>query len=162
MSILLIRDTMRHDVKNGNAEMKRDVVSLEGEAKEYSVKKYSIWEKAHLALLSSFMSGLVAGLAGFGGGVTDTTTMILLGVPTHIAVGTSELAMTLTNIAGVIAHGLLKNIDLGYAIPLTIGTIFGAQLGCFVVKRIKERNLKILISSVAFIFGIRMMFFLFF
>jgi len=45
--------------------------------------EYTIW-KTGLILLSSFTGGLVTGLAGLGGGITDTTTMILLGVPARI------------------------------------------------------------------------------
>jgi uncharacterized membrane protein YfcA len=112
-------------------------------------------------VVSSLMSGLVTGLVGLGGGITDTTTMMLLGIPSHIAVASSEFAMALTNGAGVITHGLLQNINLGYAVPITIGTIIGAQIGVLVAKRTKQRTLKMLLSVVSLLFSIRLILSLF-
>jgi uncharacterized protein len=109
-----------------------------------------------LIVISSLLSGLVTGLVGLGGGITDTTTMMLLGIPSHIAVASSEFAMALTNGAGVITHGFLQNIYFDYAIPVTIGTIIGAQIGVMLAKRAKQRTLKLLLSVVSFLFSIRL------
>jgi len=38
--------------------------------------------------------------------------MILLGIPTHIAVASSEFAMAITNGVGVVTHGLLNNLSI--------------------------------------------------
>jgi len=107
-------------------------------------------------VISSLLSGLVTGLVGLGGGITDTTTMMLLGIPSHIAVASSEFAMALTNGAGVITHGLLQNIHIGYAIPVTIGTIIGAQVGVLVAKRTKQKTLKLLLSVISLLFSLRL------
>jgi uncharacterized membrane protein YfcA len=120
-----------------------------------NVFKYKI-RKPGLIVLSSLLSGLVTGLAGLGGGITDTTTMMLLGVPAHIAVASSEVAMALTNGAGVITHGILQNIPVDYALPITIGTIIGAQIGVFVAKRIKQKTLRLILTVVSLLFSIRM------
>ncbi|HDQ05924.1 MAG TPA: sulfite exporter TauE/SafE family protein [Candidatus Bathyarchaeota archaeon] len=109
-----------------------------------------------LIVISSLLSGLVTGLVGLGGGITDTTTMILLGIPAHIAVASSEFAMALTNGAGVITHGLLQNINIGYAIPITIGTIVGAQVGVLAAKRTKQKYLKTLLYVVSLFFSVRL------
>ena len=109
-------------------------------------------------MLSSFMGGIVTGLAGLGGGITDVTSMILLGVPTHIAVATSEFAMALTNGVGVITHGLLNNLLLDYAIPITIGTIIGAQVGCHLTKRVNAKSIRTILFAIAIIAGVRLIF----
>jgi uncharacterized membrane protein YfcA len=109
-----------------------------------------------LIVVSSLLSGLVTGLVGLGGGITDTTTMMLLGIPSHIAVASSEFAMALTNGAGVITHGFLQNIHLDYALPITIGTIVGAQIGVLVAKRTKQKTLKMILSVVSLLFSIRL------
>lgn len=114
-----------------------------------------------LALLSSFAGGLFTGLVGLGGGITDTTTMILVGVPPHIAVASSEFAMALTNGAGVITHGIIQNILWEYAIPLTIGTFIGAQIGVLAAKRVKGQTLISILSVTALILGIRLILLLF-
>jgi len=103
----------------------------------------------------------VTGLSGLGGGITDTTTMILLGVPPHVAVASSELAMALTNGVGVAAHGILHNILFEYAVPLTLGTVVGAQLGSSLSRRVKAKFLKRTLSLIAFLLGLRLIFFLF-
>jgi hypothetical protein len=117
---------------------------------EYQIRRPS------LIVISSLMSGLVTGLVGLGGGITDTTTMILLGIPSHIAVASSEVAMALTNGAGVITHGFLQNINTGYVIPITIGTIIGAQVGVLVAKRTKQKTLKAILVAVSLIFSFRL------
>jgi len=117
---------------------------------EYNIRKPSF------IVISSLLSGLVTGLAGLGGGITDTTTMMLLGVPAHIAIASSELAMALTNGVGVLTHGLLQNIPWDYALPVTIGTIIGAQIGVIFAKRTKQKTLKTILTLIAMFFSVRL------
>jgi uncharacterized membrane protein YfcA len=161
ISLLLVRNRMRCAVPTTKSESgtnqgwKRRKVDSSNQVFEYVIRSPGF------ALISSFLSGLVGGLAGLGGGITDTTTMILLGVPAHIAVASSEFAMALTNGAGVVAHGLLQNILWEYAIPLTVGTFFGAQLGVWASKRCKAQTLTTILVAIAFVLGLRLFLLLF-
>jgi len=161
ISLLLIRNrrTAASSKKNSQQgtgrEWKRTKIDSSNQTFEYVIRKPGF------ALISGFLSGLVGGLAGLGGGITDTTTMILLGVPPHIAVASSEFAMALTNGIGVIAHGILQNILLEYAVPLTIGTFIGAQLGVLASKRAKGGTLTKILSAIALILGLRLILLLF-
>jgi hypothetical protein len=56
--------------------------------------------KPGFIVLSSLLSDLVTELAGLYGGITDTTTMMLLGIPAHIAIASSDFAMAHTNGTG--------------------------------------------------------------
>lgn len=141
--------------QNTGKEWKRKKIDSLNQIFEYTIRKPS------LALISSFAGGLVTGLVGLGGGITDTTTMILLGVPPHIAVATSEFAMAVTNGIGVLAHGILQNILWDYALPLTIGTFFGAQIGVLATKRVKGETLTKMLSAIALILGLRLILLLF-
>ncbi len=105
---------------------------------------------------SSFGSGFVSGLAGLGGGITDTTTMILLGVPPYIACPTSEFAMAITNIIAVITHALMGNMIWEAAIPLMCGAIVGAQIGAHYSKRLKNRTLIYILVGFAWFAAIRL------
>ena len=134
---------------------RRRITDSSGKVFRYVIRK------PVFTLLSSFSGGLVTGLSGLGGGITDTTTMILLGVPPHVAVASSELAMALTNGVGVAAHGILHNILFEYAVPLTLGTVVGAQLGSSLSRRVKAKFLKRTLSLIAFLLGLRLIFFLF-
>jgi uncharacterized membrane protein YfcA len=111
-----------------------------------------------LALASSFVGGIITGLAGLGGGITDVSTMILLGIPTHIAVASSEFAMAITNGVGVVAHGLLNNLLLEYAIPITMGTVIGAQLGCALAKRVKGKTIRNILAIIAVLSALRLIY----
>ncbi len=108
------------------------------------------------ALVSSFGSGFVSGLAGVGGGITDTTSMILLGVPPHIAAPTSELAMAFTNIMAVITYTLMGNIVWEASIPLMCGAIIGGQIGAHYSKRIKSHILIYILVGFALFAAIRL------
>lgn len=134
--------------KGGDRTWRRRRVDSWGRIFEYSV------DKPYLTFVSSFAGGLVTGLCGLGGGITDTMTMIILGVSPHIAVASSEFAMALTNGTGVVAHGLLNNILIGYAFPITVGTIVGAQVGSFFAKRVREKTLRKILALIAFFMGL--------
>ncbi len=156
LSLLMLRDirkkspcTSTETEATGNG-WNRTVNDSTNKVFEYKIRRPSF------IVLSSLLSGLVTGLVGLGGGITDTTTMMLLGIPSHIAVASSEFAMALTNGAGVITHGFLQNIHIGYAIPITIGTIIGAQIGVLVAKRTNQKTLKMLLSVVSLLFSIRL------
>lgn len=157
ISLLLVRN---REVTSSLARNKETSMTGKGWRRRMSDSSNRVFEYAirrpSLALISSFMGGLVTGLAGLGGGITDTTTMILLGVPPHIAVASSEFAMALTNGTGVIAHGILQNILLEYAVPLTIGTILGAQMGILAAKRTKGATLTKILFAIAFLLGLRL------
>jgi len=121
-------------------------------------QEVSYLRKPHFVLLSSFLGGITTGLCGLGGGIIDVSTMILLGIPPHIAAASSEFAMALTNGVGVLSHGLLNNILFEYAVPLTIGTVIGAQIGCLLAKRVNGRIIRRALSILAIFAGLRLIF----
>lgn len=158
LSLLMLRDLRKRTCFTENEQMNTASQIGWGRTVKDSMNhvfQYKIRKPGFIAL-SSLLSGLVTGLAGLGGGITDTTTMMLLGVPAHIAVASSEFAMALTNGAAVITHGLFQNISIEYAIPITIGTIIGAQVGVLVAKRTKQNTLKAILSIIALLFSLRM------
>jgi len=164
LSILLIirKDTVAVEPKDSGVKRHnqkrvwtRKKIDSDGKTYSYKIKR------PVMIFLSSFAGGLVTGFAGLGGGITDTSTMILLGIPSHIAVASSEFAMALTNGAGLLAHGLLDNLLLEYAIPLTFGTIVGAQVGAFLCKYVKGAIIRKVLIVLALIAGIRLLVFAF-
>jgi uncharacterized membrane protein YfcA len=141
--------------ESSTREWNRTVTDHKGRAVTYALRN------PLLALASSFVGGLVTGLAGLGGGITDVSSMILLGIPTHIAVASAEFAMAITNGVGVITHGLLNNLLLEYAIPITIGTIIGAQIGVVLGRRVKGKTIRNLLALLAIISALRLIYFSF-
>jgi hypothetical protein len=157
LSLLMLRNLRKRSFSTKNKESD---MTCNGWGRKVSDSMNKVFEykirRPGLIMVSSLLSGLVTGLAGLGGGITDTTTMILLGVPAHIAVASSEFAMALTNGAGVITHGFFQNISIEYAIPITIGTIIGAQVGVLLAKRTNQKTLKLILSVVSLLFSIRL------
>lgn len=142
--------------------MKKSISWNNKQLKKVHPKKFQYSIHTLISILtSSFLGGFMTGLVGLGGGITDTSTMLLLGISPHIAVASSEFAMALTNVVGVITHGFLNNILLEYALPLTIGTIIGAQVGCLMCKRVKASFIRKVIVLITFVVGLRLIFSLF-
>ena len=157
LSLLMLRNLRKRSFSTKNKESD---MTCNGWGRKVSDSMNKVFEykirRPGLIMVSSLLSGLVTGLAGLGGGITDTTTMILLGVPAHIAIASSEFAMALTNGAGVITHGFFQNISIEYALPITIGTIIGAQVGVLLAKRTNQKTLKLILSVIALLFSIRL------
>jgi uncharacterized membrane protein YfcA len=161
ITVMLIRSKRKPESpvtipgESGTREWNRIRVDHKGRAVSYALKN------PLLALGSSFVGGIVTGLAGLGGGITDVSSMILLGIPTHIAVASSEFAMAITNGVGVITHGLLNNLLIEYAIPVTVGTVIGAQLGCALANRVKGKTIRNILAVLAILSALRLLFFFF-
>jgi uncharacterized membrane protein YfcA len=161
ITIMLIRSKRKPESpvtipgESETREWNRIRVDHKGRAVSYALKN------PLLALGSSFVGGIVTGLAGLGGGITDVSSMILLGIPTHIAVASSEFAMAITNGVGVITHGLLNNLLIEYAIPVTVGTVIGAQLGCAFANRVKGKTIRNILAVLAILSALRLLFFFF-
>ncbi|MBS7636307.1 sulfite exporter TauE/SafE family protein [Candidatus Bathyarchaeota archaeon] len=127
-----------------------DVISCGG----FNLSKRAIC----LCLLTSFVSGFVAGMLGAGGGTIDMIAMVLvLGMSPYIATGTSEFGMALTNTAALIPHIFLGNVVLQMAVPITIGAVIGAQLGPSISRRMKVATLRKILGAVLIVVGIRML-----
>lgn len=158
ITIILIRSKRKPECpvsipgESGTREWIRNGIDHKGRAFNYTLTN------PILALTSSFVGGIITGLAGLGGGITDVSTMILLGIPTHIAVASSEFAMAITNGVGVVAHGLLNNLLLEYAIPITMGTVIGAQLGCALAKRVKGKTIRNILAIIAVLSALRLIY----
>jgi uncharacterized membrane protein YfcA len=142
----------KSEANKTSMEWTRNRIDSSGKAFKYTLRSL------HLALASSFLGGLMTGLSGLGGGIADVSTMILLGIPPHIAVASSEFAMAVTNGVGVVAHGFLNNILFEYAIPITIGTVIGAQMGCSLAKRVKGKTIGKILSLIAVLAGLRLVY----
>lgn len=161
ITIFLLRSKIKPEApisipgERSTREWNRTVIDHKGRSVSYALKN------PLLALASSFVGGLVTGLAGLGGGITDVSSMILLGIPTHIAVASAEFAMAITNGVGVVTHGLLNNLLLEYAIPITIGTVIGAQIGVVFGRRVEGKTIRKLLAVIAIISALRLIYFFF-
>jgi len=114
-----------------------------------------------LSQFASVLSGVATGLFGIGGGTVDTTVMILIGIPPHVAVATAVFGMTITKIMGVFSHLALGNILPEYGVPLAVGATIGGQFGPRISRRIQPSMLRKALSIIVLLIGLRMIMFLF-
>ncbi len=78
----------------------------------------------------SMVTGLLAGFLGVGGGFIRMPALVyVIGVPTHIAVGTDLFEIVISSGYGALTHGLKGNVDILVALVMHTGAAIGAQLG---------------------------------
>jgi len=82
--------------------------------------------------------GFFSGMLGIGGGIILNPTLIKLGIPPIVTVGTSVAQMVGATISGFIAHLRLKNIDLKLGSVLVLSGFIGGGLGVFLTKILEE------------------------
>lgn len=132
----------------------RTIIDREG--KEY---RYRANVRAGAAL--SVVVGFLSSFLGIGGGVVHVPLLVaILGFPTHIATATSHfvlafmaLVATLTHVfAGTFHHGL----GLRRAAALSVGVVFGAQLGAKLSRRLSGKVIQRLLSAGLFLLGFRL------
>lgn len=90
-----------------------------------------------------FVSGVMAGLFGIGGGFVQTPAMIkLFRIPPQIATSTSLFILVITSFTGFISHFLIGNVMWSRALPLVAAFALGALGGNLIKKRQNPQGLK--------------------
>lgn len=129
---------------------RRKITDSDGDIFEYNAN-------VNLGLVLSFFGGLASGLLGIGGGAVMVPVLHLtMNFPMHITVATSMFIMIFTTISGALTHFSFGNVRVDYAIFLSIGVIFGAQLGAYFSKKVSGKNLRRIFGVILFLVSIRM------
>jgi uncharacterized membrane protein YfcA len=90
------------------------------------VKSISIW----IILLVSFIGGLFSGFLGGGAGYIRMPMLVyVLGIPTHLAVGTDLFEIIISASYGTFSHAMKGNVDILIALVMHTGAAIGAQIG---------------------------------
>jgi hypothetical protein len=90
------------------------------------IERISVWA----ILVVSFFGGFFSGFLGGGAGYIRMPSMIyLLGIPTHIAVGTDLFEIIISASYGTVTHALKGNVDILIALVMHTGAAIGAQIG---------------------------------
>src|SRR6201997_3993952 len=86
----------------------------------------SLWTILLVAFVGGFFSGFLGGGAGY---IRMPAMVYLLGIPTHIAVGTDLFEIIISAGYGYIRHAMNGNVDILVALVMHTGAAVGAQLG---------------------------------
>src|SRR5438045_2919853 len=90
------------------------------------IKAISIW----VILAVSFVGGLFSGFLGGGAGYIRMPSMVyVLGIPTHLAVGTDLFEIIISASYGTFTHAIKGNVDILIALVMHTGAAIGAQIG---------------------------------
>ena len=86
----------------------------------------SLW----IILLVAFVGGLFSGFLGGGAGYIRMPSMVyVLGIPTHLAVGTDLFEIIISASYGTLTHAVKGNVDILIALVMHTGAAIGAQIG---------------------------------
>jgi hypothetical protein len=100
----------------------------------------------------SFLTGLLAGVLGVGGGFIRMPMLVyLIGVPTHVAVGTDLFEVVISAGFGTLTHALKGNVDILMALVMQTGAAIGAQIGATATRFFAGPRIRLLFSILPFI-----------
>ena len=90
------------------------------------IRTISFWA----ILFVSFIGGIFSGFLGGGAGYIRMPSMVyLLGIPTHIAVGTDLFEIIISASYGTVRHAMNGNVDILIALIMQTGAALGAKIG---------------------------------
>ena len=90
------------------------------------IRAISLW----IILLVAFVGGVFSGFLGGGAGYIRMPSMVyVLGVPTHLAVGTDLFEIIISASYGTFSHAVKGNVDILIALVMHTGAAIGAQIG---------------------------------
>ena len=83
------------------------------------------------------VGGLFGGLLGIGGGSAIAPLLLLAGTlrPAQVA-GTTLASVLIISTVGTLAYASLGHVDLGFALPIALGSVAGSALGALTAKRL--------------------------
>ena len=95
------------------------------------VKGISLW----IILIVAFIGGVFSGFLGGGAGYIRMPSMVyVLGIPTHLAVGTDLFEIIISASYGTFTHAVKGNVDILIALVMHTGAAVGAQIGAIATQ----------------------------
>jgi uncharacterized protein len=91
-----------------------------------NIKRISVVMIVVVSFVGGFFSGFLGGGAGY---IRMPSLVYILGVPTHIAVGTDLFEIIISAGYGTFTHALKGNVDILIALVMHTGAAVGAQIG---------------------------------
>jgi uncharacterized protein len=99
---------------------------------------------AWLPIGVSFLTGVLAGFLGIGGGLIRMPALVyLIGCPTHIAVGTDLFEVMISGLYGTFTYGAKGRIEIYAVFVMLLGAAIGAQIGTVATKYAKGYGIRI-------------------
>lgn len=112
------------------------------------IPSISLW----VVLAVGVLTGVLTGVLGVGGGFIRVPLLVyVLGVPTHIAVGTDLFEIIISAGFGTLTHGLKGNVDILMALVMQTGAAVGAQIGAVSTRFFDGPRIRLFFSALPLI-----------
>ena len=106
----------------------------------------SIW----VPIFISFLTGILAGFLGIGGGLIRMPALVyLVGCPTHIAVGTDLAEVMVSGLYGAFTFALKGRIEVVAVFVMLTGAAIGAQIGTIATKYAQGYGIRLAFAVAA-------------
>jgi uncharacterized membrane protein YfcA len=112
------------------------------------VEEVSVW----IIIFVGALTGVLAGFLGVGGGFLRMPLLVyLIGVPTHVAVGTDLFEIMISAGFGTLTHAIKGNVDILIALTMHTGAAIGAQVGAVMTRYFSGPIIRFLFSFLPLI-----------
>jgi uncharacterized protein len=102
--------------------------------------RVSFWAVLVVSVIGGFFSGFLGGGAGY---IRMPLLVYVLGVPTHVAIGTDLFEIILSAGYGTFSHALKGNVDILIALVMHTGAAIGAQIGAQATERFRGPGIRL-------------------
>jgi len=116
----------KHIKVNENLLNRFTFLNLYNRIPNSGIKQISLWTILGVAYIGGVFSGFLGGGAGY---IRMPAMVYILGVPTHVAVGTDLFEVVISASYGTFTHALKGNVDILVALVMHTGAAIGAQIG---------------------------------
>jgi uncharacterized membrane protein YfcA len=105
-----------------------------------------------------FITGVLSGSLGVGGGFIRMPLLVyVVGLPTHVAVGTDLFEIVFSSGFGTLTHALKGNVDILMALVMQTGAAVGAQIGATSTRFFAGPKIRLLFSALPIIGAVMVM-----
>ena len=104
------------------------------------IEQISLWSILGISLVGGFASGFLGGGAGY---IRMPSMIYLLGIPTHVAVGTDLFEIIISAGYGTFSHALKGNVDIMVALVMHTGAALGAQFGAILTQYVSAPRIRL-------------------
>lgn len=120
------------------------MISLPGSG----IASISLW----VVLGVGIITGFLAGALGVGGGFVRVPLLVyVVGIPTHVAVGTDLFEIVLSAGFGTVTHAIKGNVDVMMALTMHTGAALGAQIGATATRFFTGPRIRLFFSVLPLI-----------
>jgi uncharacterized protein len=145
--------------RTGTDDSKQDVTAIDSFSKAIQriklspmvslphsgIEAISFWT----ILFVSFVGGIFSGFLGGGAGYIRMPSMVyLLGIPTHIAVGTDLFEIIISASYGTVRHAMNGNVDIVIALIMQTGAALGARLGANLTQHFSGPRIRLVFAPL--------------